>query len=201
MEGHYGYFKRLLDPKMLMVKLIWKRMGETTPNFVMDKKIFMNKTQLKSPPHKDHKPDYVDLWFYGFDWDTDGKESEHVVSIIDREGKPRKVGVLPPLTEPVNGNNRSLCCIIRKVPLEEYPISNWKVLLHNPLGKWSGSIFYALYIMPHDPMIDSEGATKLIRSELGRVRIKSLGFTEADTIGIQNNDGQTLEIPVLLYRE
>lgn len=138
------------------------------------------------------------LWIYGNDFDSDDAESEHEAFLRNSRGEDVAIGGIAPRGASFDSIDK--CTVFGPFPSREY-VRDGKVTLTltNPVGKWSGSTFYGVYVMPGGDAATTEEATGKAKSDLEWLRARALGFAEMVYDGYINEDGETrsydIEIP------
>ena len=139
-----------------------------------------------------------DIWIYGNDFDKNSVKSEHGVYLIDKNGMKVKVGEIA--TE-LGGDSVNRCYVFKGLNSEQFIYNKDTLELHisNPKGDWIQSTFYAVYIMPHDPTINIDIATNIIKNNIETLPEQSYGVIEYCYYGIKDYDGITLKLSLSLY--
>ena len=149
------------------------------------------------PPRRADLPATLDLWAYANDWDSDRKESEHIVYVLDAAGKRHRLGGLAPVGR--SGNAVNKCFILRGAPTRLFANGKAVALITNPAGNWYASRLYGFYLMPPMKDIDDDRATALIEQRPDWVRRHAAGFFEFPVRGVLSGDGaeEKLVIPLV----
>jgi len=136
-------------------------------------------------------PDELDLWICGNDFDSDAEKSEHEVFVVV-DGERRLLGRIAP---PKNALNRETgALVLGPIPADAVRDNRLRLVLTNVPGDWTDSSLYALYVMPRDPDVTSEEATRRFTEDLEVVREAAVGFVEYGFYGVRVMDAAPVEV-------
>ena len=178
-----GYTELLLKPEHVARNLRGAREGE----------IALTKRQwLKAHGAEPAKPEVqgrFSIWVYGNDLDFQAGAPEHTLSLRGPDGEWEVVGGVG--TAEANGDRRNLCFVVSGIDSTRYLRGEeLEIKFENPPGGPYASQVFGFWLMPADPGLTVEQATRRIEEDIEAVRAVALGFTEYSYSGFMSQEDE-----------
>ena len=194
-----GYIERLLDPAQVVRS--WDRpdlgFGEMSKS--TQKRAWLSaasgRKAVRAP-----LPARVSVWVVGYDFDSDGKESECQVWTVSPAGRRVDIGGLAPAGD--SGNRADRCYVFHGLAGSEVigDRARAALIISNPAGHWTDATLFAAYVLPDEPGLASREAMRRTVEDLDGVRSRALGFVEFDRGGLFIPDGADVGLEIDLNR-
>ena len=142
------------------------------------------------------QPAKVSLWLVGTDFDSNRRQSEFELWVVDPSGRKRILGGLAPAGQPGGGGVH--CFVFAGLAVSELSRGGERVVLFlsNRAGDWTDAGLLAVYVMPDQPAHSGPEAMQRIEGDLDGVRSQALGFVEFEGAGVPVRDGETAGIAI-----
>lgn len=135
------------------------------------------------------------IWVYGNDLDYVDGQAEHVLSLRGPDGEWEVVGGVG--TAEANGDGRNVCFALPGLESARYlGNASLQIRFANTPGGPYASHVYGIWLMPDEPGLTPQEATRRVEEAIESVREASLGFTEYGYSGLLSEEDAPELVPM-----